>query len=301
MDVYLNGRMIPYGEARVAHDDASIQHAVGLFETMTACHGRVFRLEAHLDRLGRSAAELGLVGGFDRDRLAGAVTQTLTHNSLDQARVRLTVTPGSVSLLRTDTDTDTVPEPTVLVVATDRVEYDPAYFEKGVTVIVGGQLANPFDPTAGHKTVAYWSRLSLLRRAASMRASEAIVLTISNHLAGGAVSNIFLVKDGGLMTPIARGEEKAGAVPAPVLPGITRAAIFELAEAEAIDVKRRMLAIDDLLDADEVFLTNCGWQVLPVTNVEKKKIADGKVGPVTAKLRQGLLDLIDRETGKTDG
>ena len=147
MDVYLNGRMIPYGEARVAHDDASIQHAVGLFETMTACHGRVFRLEAHLDRLGRSAAELGLVGGFDRDRLAGAVTQTLTHNSLDQARVRLTVTPGSVSLLRTDTDTDTAPEPTVLVVATDRVEYDPAYFEKGVTVIVGGQLANPFDPT----------------------------------------------------------------------------------------------------------------------------------------------------------
>ena len=79
--------------------------------------------------------------------------------------------------------TDTAPEPTVLVVATDRVEYDPAYFEKGVTVIVGGQLANPFDPTAGHKTVAYWSRLSLLRRAASMRASEAIVLAYGRVVA----------------------------------------------------------------------------------------------------------------------
>ena len=296
MDVYLNGRMIPYREARMAHDDASIQHAVGLFETMAARHGRVFRLEAHLDRLGRSAAELSLTGGLDLDRLAGAVEQTLTHNSLDRARVRLTLTPGSVSLLRADA----APEPTVLVVATDPVEYDPAYFDTGVTVIVGGQLANPFDPTAGHKTIAYWSRLSLLRRAASMRAGEAIVLTISNHLAGGAVSNVFLVKDGRLMTPIARGEEKPGAVPAPVLPGITRAAIFELAAAERIGVERRMLAIDDLLDADEVFLTNSGWQVLPVTNVEKKMIADGKVGPVTAKLRQALLDLIDRETARTD-
>lgn len=295
MDVYLNGHMTPYDEARVSHDDAGLQHAVGLFETMAACGGRVFRLGAHVDRLAASAAELGLSRDLDRGALAEAVERTVAHNRLDQARLRLTVTPGRVSLLRPDPAAS--PEPTVLVVATPPVHYDPALFERGVMVTVAPPGANPFDPAAGHKTLAYWSRLRLLRQASAAGAGEAVVPSISNHLAGGTISNLFLVKDGALHTPIARGEEVRGAMAAPVLPGTTRAAVIELAKAADIAVHRRMLGIADLLEADEAFLTNASWHLLPVSRVEKSPIGEGATGALSRRLRADLLALIRHETG----
>ena len=294
MQVHLNGRMIPYEQARIAHDDASVQHAVGLFETMAAVGGRVFRLRAHLDRLDRSARELGLSRRIDVEALAGAVEETLACNGLKRARVRLTLTPGRISLLRAAESE--APEPTILIVATEPTEYHAASFQRGIKVVVGPQLANPFDPLFGHKTVSYWSRLGLLRRAAAAGAGEAIVLNVSNHLAGGAVSNLFLVKDGRLLTPFASGEEKQGALPAPVLPGITRTAVLELAETAGLETEKRMLSIADLLEGEEAFLTNSSWQVLPVTTVEKTTIGDGRVGPITTQLRAALLGLIEEET-----
>ena len=113
--------------------------------------------------------------------------------------------------------------------------------------------------------------------------------------ASGAVSNVFLVKDGQLLTPLARGEEQGGALAAPVLPGITRAEVIRIAESHRISVQRRMLTVSDLLEADELFLTNSSWQVLPATRVEKKDIGDGKVGAVTRQLRCDLLALMDCE------
>ena len=115
-------------------------------------------------------------------------------------------------------------------------------------------------------------------------------------LASVAVSNLFLVKDDELLTPIARGEEKPEALPAPVLPGITREAVIEAAEVQGITVKKQMLTVEDLLEADEVFLTNSNWKVLPVVAVEQKDIADGKVGPITQLLRKAVLAMVDSET-----
>jgi len=295
MDIFLNGHLVAPDDARVALDDAGLQHGIGLFETMAAYHGRVFRLDAHLDRLAASAVELGLSRELHTQPLAEAVRQTLAHNGIDRARVRLTLTPGPLNLLRQDPDHE--PQPTLAIVPTPPTEYDPQYFEQGITVLVYKACANPFEPTSGHKTLAYWPRLRSLRQAAAAGAGECVWLNLTNHLASGAVSNLFLVKDGVLRTPIARGEEADDAMPAPVLPGITRAAVIELAEAEGIEVQRKMLGVPDLLEADEAFLTNSSWHVLPVTKVEASQVATGEVGPVTTMLRKRLLDTIERETG----
>ena len=296
MDTYLNGIMLPSGQARLSAEDAAIQHAVGLFETMSAYHGQVFRLKAHLDRLIQSADVLGMNQGLDRQNLEYAVKKSLSHNQPDRARLRLTVSPGPLSLLRDDHGKAAAAKPTVLVTAAEPIEYDPLYFEQGITVQVGPGAANPFDPVAGHKTLAYWARLRTLREAAVVGAGEVIWLNISNHLASGAISNIFLVKNEELLTPFARGDEVERALPAPVLPGITRQAIIELAETENIPVRRRMLSIHDLLQAEEVFLTNSSWQVLPVGRVEKEPVGTGKVGSITNRLRTALLDLVEHET-----
>jgi len=294
MQTYLNGHFHPPGEARIGVEDAGFQHAVGLFETFQAYHGRAFRLDRHLDRLKGSARALGLSPSLDTGPLREAVEQTIAHNRIDRARLRLTLTPGDASLLRPESGQ--TPRPTLAIVPAEPTVYDPAYFEAGVTVVLYNQAANPFDPVAGHKTLAYWARLRSLRQAASVGAAEAIWLNVTNHLAGGAISNLFVVKDGVLLTPIARGEEADGALPAPVLPGITREAVVELAHDAGVSVKKQMVSVDDLLGAEEAFLTNAGWGLLPVTKVEKANIADGRVGPVATQLRAALNDLIERET-----
>jgi len=295
MDVFLNGKMLAPDQALLPADDAGFQHAVGLFETMSAHHGRVFRLRRHLDRLIGSATQLGLSRDLDVDALTQAAQLTIDHNQIDRARIRLTVTAGSLSLL-SGRPPQAASVGTVLIQPTEPTEYDPKYFEEGITVLIAQPGANPFDALAGHKTLNYWGRLRTLRQAASTGAGEAIWLNITNHLASGAISNVFLVKDGELLTPIARGEEADKSLPAPVLPGVTRAAVIELAEGLGIKVRKRMLAIDDLVGADEVFLTNSSWQVLPVSRVEKAEIGDGKAGEMTSRLRGALLELIEEET-----
>lgn len=308
MDVYLDGKMVPAGQALVPVDDAGFQHAVGLFETLAVTHGQAFRLDQHVARLIGSARDLGLSKDLDAAALAGAVRQTIEHNRLDAARVRLTVTAGSLSLLGPAGDAP--PQPTVVVTASPPTRYDPAYFDEGITALIARPGANPFDPTAGHKTLAYWSRLRTLRQAAAAGAGEAIWLNVTNHLASGAVSNVFLVKGQTLLTPYARGEEVPEALPAPVLPGVTRAAVIELAHTLDLPVQRQMLSVNDLLEADEVFLTNSSWGVLPVSHVEKKQIGTpGKAGgsggsggsagagSIARRLREALLALIEKETG----
>jgi branched-chain amino acid aminotransferase len=294
MLVWLNGSFIDRDQASVSVFDAGFQHGVGLFETMLARNGAVFRIEAHLDRLGNSAKELLLTQRLRIDPLADAVELALTRNHLQHARVRLTLTGGNLNLLEQSAKSQV--DPTILIVAQPPTVYPKEFFEKGVMAMIADGRENPLHPMAGHKTLNYWPRIRALQIAASKRAGEALWFTVSNHLAGGCVSNIFLVKDDRVLTPIARGEEEQGALPAPVLPGITRAAIIELADEMDLEVSRKMLDINDVLGADEMFLTNSSWGVLPVVGVEHTQIGTGDVGEMTRRLRIAWLDLVEQET-----
>ena len=284
---YVNGSMVATDSATVPMTDAGFQHGVGLFETFQVYGGRPFLLDRHLERLRDSAAELGLATELDTDALRAAVEHTLDHadptpgtGRLQRCRVRLTLTAGTLQMRNPDAGEVEIRQ-TVVVQPQLPTGYAPEYFEQGVAVTLLGPAANPFDVTAGHKTLNYWARLRALRQAAAAGASESIWLSVSNHLACGCVSNIFVVRDGALLTPIARGEEPAAGLPAPVLPGVTRAWLIELAQAEGVEVRREMLTVEDLLDADEVLLTNSGWGVLPVRQVERKMIGGGGVGEMT--------------------
>jgi branched-subunit amino acid aminotransferase/4-amino-4-deoxychorismate lyase len=149
---------------------------------------------------------------------------------------------------------------------------------------------------AGHKTLNYWPRIHTLQHAAAAKAGEALWFTVTKHLAGGCVSNVFVAIDGVLALPFARGEEPIDAVGPAVLPGITRATILELCESMGIETRRCTIDVDRLLSADEVFLTNSSWGVLPVVAVEKKKIGNGAVGEMTTRLREAWIELVERET-----
>lgn len=292
MKVFVNGQFVDSERAAVSVHDAAVQHAVGLFETMQAFDGRVYRLESHLQRLIGSATELGLTQSLQEPALAQLVEATLDENSLTEARVRLSLTGGNLSLLGRGASEGKAGQhqPGVICLATPPTEYPAEYFEQGVTVTLADPKANPFDPLAGHKTTHYWTRLRTLVEAGGAGAGEALWFSVTNHLVGGAVSNAFLVTDGELVTPIARGEEPDGALRSATLPGITRQAICDMADRADIAVHRKMLTINEVLEADELFLTNSSWQVLPVVKVEKETVGDGRPGALTMKLRKMLID-----------
>lgn len=294
MLVWLNGKFVDRDAAQVSIFDAGFQHAVGLFETMLARNGSVFRAEQHMRRLAASALDLLLSERLRIEPLIEAVNLAVQRNNLSDARVRLTVTGGNLNMLQSEGKPQV--DPTIVIVAQPPTAYPEHFFERGVIATIADSRMNPLDGMAGHKTLNYWPRIRALQDAAAKRAGEAIWFSVSNHLACGCVSNLFLVKDGAMFTPYARGEEEHGSLAAPVLPGVTRAAIRELAESMDIDCTLKMLDIHELLAADEVFLTNSSWGVLPVVGVERERIHEGEVGPVTRKLRDAWVRMVHEET-----
>lgn len=307
-EVFLNGAFVARGDARVSALDAVVQHGVGLFETMLGGltgdgEGWVLRLGDHLERMRKSALELGLSDSLRADRLGDAVIDAVERAAAQGEmspeglmRVRLTITAGDLNMLARTGQSEV--NPTVLIVPQPATQYPGAMFERGVSVVIADERANPLNSMEGHKTVNYWWRLRQLQAAAARQAGEAIVLQVTNHLCGGCVSNVFLVKDGELLTPIARGEEVKGGLPSPALPGITRAAVMDYAGARKIACRKAMLSVEEMLGADEVFLTNSSWGVLPVVSVvglgEKKAIGDGTPGKVTGQMRADWLAEVER-------
>jgi branched-subunit amino acid aminotransferase/4-amino-4-deoxychorismate lyase len=295
MHVWLNGKFVERDSATVAAFDAGLQHGIGLFETCSAHHGTVFRAEAHTQRLVQSARELLLSENLRAEPLAEAIALSVQHNELQHARVRLTVTGGNLNALAARGRPRHI-DPTILIDVQPPTTYPDAFFEAGVMVTVADGRLNPMLPMAGHKTLDYWPRIHALQHAAARKAGEAMWFTLGNRLASGSVSNVFLARDGALLTPWARGEETDDIAGRAVLPGITRAAILELCDGLNIETSRQALDINDLLSADEVFLTNSSWGVLPVAAVEQEQVGDGQVGKITATLRQAWLGLVEQET-----
>ena len=306
--VFLNGRLLRDDDpqASVSLADAGFMHAVGLFETMTARRTddgvRVARVDEHVGRLIASAKELGLASSLRAGPLAEAVEHTANEHfeqtDHDIARLRLTVTGGDLNLVRREAERvgAGVQTPTVAIVAQRATAYPEALYEQGGVLTIADAKANPLDPLAGHKTLSYWWRLRELQASLAKGGTEALIFTVTNHVCGGSVSNVHVVKDGVITTPVARGEEaavsgKGGSMPSPVLPGVTRAAVLEIAAGLGHQVRKQWMTIDDVLDADEVFCTNASFGVLPMTRVEGKPIGDGAVGPVSRVLREKLAEI----------
>jgi branched-chain amino acid aminotransferase len=148
---------------------------------------------------------------------------------------------------------------------------------------------NPGEPVYGHKTTSYFSRMIALKSAHQKRAAEALWFTVDNRLAEACVSNVFLVKDSVLCTPPIR---------TPVLAGVARKTVCQIALEESIKLVEKDLYIDDVLAADEIFLTNVIMQVLPVCKVEKHTVGSGAVGPMAKRLRKSFDHFVKQQCKK---
>ncbi len=282
--VFLNDKLIDIDKACISVTDSGFLYGAGLFETMRSYDGVVFALKDHLDRLFFSARTLSINLAYDRKYITDAIYKILRANKLTDARMRLTLTNGPMS------QSDEQRKPTLLITATKLQPYPAEYYKKGVLVVLCPFRQNAGEPTCGHKTTSYFSRMIALNRAHQKRAAEALWFTMDNRLAEGCISNVFLVKDSVLHTP---------PIETPVLAGIARKTVCQIALKNYIKLVEKELYIDDVLAADEIFLTNVIMQIMPVTAVEKHTVGDGKVGMMTKRLRKSYDELVESQCRKS--
>ena len=291
--VFLNGGLVEAAEAQISVWDGGWLHGAGLFETMRAAHGRIFRLDAHLERLMASAGQLLIPLERPDLPLTADLAKLLEINGLREARVRLTVTAGPMIETRVDPQRPPGDRPklTVCASAVEAAAYPQEFYDRGMTVAISPFKVSPSDPIARHKSTAYLPRLLALRDAHRKQCSEALWFTTDHLLAEGSISNVFLVRQGALLTP---------SLELPILPGITRAVVVELAQAADLEVKETRLTVNDLLDADEVLITNSMMGVMPVCRIERQHIGQDQPGPITKRLREEYQALVEKEC-RSDG
>lgn len=277
--VYLNGRIVPAGQAAVSVFDAGFLHGASVFTTMLAHKGVVFRLARHLARLLATAEMLKLKIDATSQSLSAATTELVSAGGLAEARVRITLSPGGVY----------GDQPTTVITADPLPEYPPEWYQRGLDVAVTAFRQNPGDPGCGYKTGCYLPRMLARQEAAAKGCQEALWYTPDNRLAEACFCNVFLVLEGVACTP---------PLDTPVLPGIVREAVLEL--CDRLQIERhddRPLTVREMLAAEEIFLTSSCAGVRPVARIERHVVADERPGPVTRKIMAAYRDLLETECG----
>ena len=283
MWIYLDGRFVQREEAKVSVFDHGLLYGDGVFEGIRAYNGKVFRLEAHLDRLYDSAKTINLVPPVTKKEFAGLVLETLRKNKLRDAYLRPVITRGVGDL---GLDPRKCAKPTVFIIATEWGAMYGDLYEKGlkaVSVSVRRNAAESLPPNA--KTLNYLNNILAKMESYLKGGDEAIIFDTNGYLSEGSGDNIFVVKNGVLATPPNLNN----------LRGITQQVVVECAEELGIGIQWKNMGFHDLYTADEVFVTGTAAEVAPIVDVDGRTIGDGKPGPVTQKLMKAFREVTKRE------
>ncbi len=311
--IYLNGHLVSRSEAKLSPFDHGFLYGYGLFETMRAYNGHIFRLDRHLARLRRSAEILGLAHnviavsrspdserseeeGAAKHSLETACRKTLTANGLKDARVRLTVSAGEGDMVP---DPGTCPSPTVLVTAESLTPLPAQSYEQGFRAVLSSLRRDSQSPLSRIKSTCYVTNVLARMEARVAGCDETIMLNEQGYLAEGSTTNIFLVRKS--LSPEGRDQARVLITPSlesGVLPGITREAVLEIAQALNVEVQERQVGLKELTEAEEAFVTNSILEIMPLTWFAGEPIGTGRPGQLTRKLMAGYRGLVNETMGE---
>lgn len=272
MIIYLDGKFIPEEEAKISVFDHGLLYGDGVFEGIRAYHGKVFRLESHLERLYDSAKMINLTIPLKKEEFRDLIYEVLRRNQLTDAYIRPVVTRGKGDL---GLDPRKCPKPTVFIIATSWGAMYGDLYDKGlqaITVSVRRNAAEALPPNA--KTLNYLNNILAKIESIYKGGDEAIFFDTNGYLSEGSGDNIFLVKNGKILTPPTLNN----------LRGITREVVLECVQKLGIEHQEKNLGYFDLYTADEVFVTGTAAEVAPIVEIDGRKIGAGKPGPITKEL-----------------
>jgi len=278
--IYIDGKFYPESEAKISVFDHGFLYGDGVFEGIRSYNGVVFKLKEHIDRLYNSAKAIMLDIPMTKDEMIEAVLETLRKNGLKDAYIRLVVTRGKGDL---GLDPRKCPKPSVIIIAVPLLQlYDEKVRERGMSMIVSWVRRDSVDATTHEiKSLNYLNSILAKIEANNAGADEAIILDPNGFICEATGENIFIVKDGKLFTP----PSTSGA-----LPGITASVIKEIAQKLGYQVIEKGITVAELYNADEAFLTGTAAEVMPIREVNKRQIGEGKMGPVTRQILEKFME-----------
>ncbi len=271
--IYVGGKLYPRDKAKISVFDSSVQGGDAVWEGLRVYNGKIFMLDAHLNRLFDSAKAMAFERIPGRDAVKAAIFQTLQANSMrNEVHIRLTLTRGKKVTSGMSPHFNRY-GPTLIVLAEWKA---PVYNSGGIRLITAAIRRNTpmcIDSKIHHNNLINNILAKIEANVAGV--DDAVMLDIHGFVSETNATNIFLVKRGSLLTPHADS----------CLPGITRGKVIDLGREAGFTVIERNISISELYAADEIFTTGTMGELSPVLEVDGRTIGTGEIGPVTEKLR----------------
>ncbi len=281
--VHVGGELLPRDRAKVSVFDSSVQGGDAVWEGLRVYGGRVFQLDAHLDRLFASAHAMAFQGVPAREEVKAALFATLQANGMrDGAHVRLTLTRGEKVTSGMDPRWNRS-GCCLIVLAEWKPPVYPADGIRLVTASVRRHSPQTLDSKIHHNNLI--NNILAKIEANVAGADDALMLDVHGYAAETNATNVFLVKRGELLTPHADS----------CLPGITRGVVLRLAAENGIPAREKNLSPAEVYTADEMFTTGTMGELTPVLEVDGRTIGAGAPGPLTRRLQQLFAELTARE------
>lgn len=259
---YVNGKFLPAKKANINVMDIGLLRGFGVFDFIVTYNNRPFLLNEHLDRLFKSASLINLDIGKTKEEIGRIVKNTLKKNAWPEEKTIRIVVTGGIG----NSSTEPSPNTTIIIIVEPKHNYPKDYYENGVSVITYDYVR----PLALSKSLDYSIAIKALSLSRKTGGIEAVYIDKKGKTVSEATtSNLFLVKNGKVLTP-----------DSDVLNGVTRDLIIKLLKKK-YPVKKQKIEISKLFSADEVFITASNKEVMPVVMIDKRKIANGEVGPIT--------------------
>ncbi len=286
MLAYLNGNYLPLDEARISPMDRGFLFGDGAYEVIPVYSRRPFRLQQHLERLERTLAALQLANPLSKEQWAEVVQRLVDDHGSEDQGVYLQVTRGAAPV-RDQAFPRPAVAPTVFAYA-DRLPTPSAEL-----LATGGTALTAEDfrwLRCDLKTVSLVANVLLRQLSAAAGCTETILLRDGLVMEGSA-SNVLVVQDGVILAP-----PKSNLI----LPGVTYDVVLELAAANGIPTQVRPVAEAELRSADEVWVTSSTKEVLPITRIDDASVADGRPGPLAARMNALYQDFKNQVMRRAD-
>ena len=280
--VYINGLFTPLSNAKISILDRGFCYGDGLFETLRASNGKIFYIEQHIDRFFESIQQILIELPMTRLELTKVVQETLARNKYKNAIIRLLVTRGDT---QSNIQIDSKNHPTLVINIRPYTPLPKAAYKKGIRIMLFQERANLINGLKRRlKSCNYLSNVLIKELSNRKNYMEGVVVDPDFGVTEGTTSNIFIVEQGQLKTP---------PLSPFVLAGITRQVVLEIARDQRIPFAEEQITADELISADEVFITNSCIEILPVTQVDSNLIGHKKPGILTRFIHDEFLKSIE--------
>lgn len=278
--VYIDGEYYREEDAKISVFDHGFLYGDGVFEGIRAYDGRVFRLKEHVDRLYDSARAILLDIPISKEEMIERILECLRKNELEDAYIRLIVSRGKGDL---GMDPSGSPKPSLIIIAKEWGALYGDLYEKGLNAVTVSVRRNSYETMPpGIKSLNYLNNILAKIEADVKGGDEAIILDVNGYIAEGTGDNIFIVKDGVIITPPTTTNLK----------GITRELAIASAKDLGHEVKEIYFGIFELYTADEVFVTGTAAGIAPITKIDGRIIGEGDPGEITKALMERFDDAV---------